>query len=587
MKKFIFCIFLCSITNFVYAEGEENDSPPSSGNGTWIITAPDDPSTFIEPTRMTEDDNEATFKLVDLIGTSMNGMLDKDCGGYCLVGFCLHFAWGFSIWEGPYIYTIVSPKIRHALPELLISAHDGVGRESMQEWRDSFGKVMKKLNEEKITSILGTPNGQQGGESYKRQYNASTFKEIDIIGHPMTMLPGLVNGSEDEDDFESQEYDTPNFGSLNNLNLNSGSSSGSSGSNNSSSNNSNSNGGGIYNSIQDKVLKETGLDNVSADSFNFNNLLNSTGKLNDNFQKAMQTIKLINQIDSLKVTAETIEEMKEMMNQTLDETEEELESDVWWINLIRPDFRMPRFYCDTEMTAFQPYYMSFLDSFWWRTGYPITDGPISGSNKSSTILDPFSFDTLPKVSSTTDLLTEETWGHLYPRDGSIAQTHEGKASSVLAWRALDVLKTSVKSGYRVGIDYPESLELKRGISNTDGSSNSDSDSNNTPIDESLSRWQMVFPKVMSCKREPFYQDNSTQEVNGIDTNIPKDSVKISSGGTYAWNYYRTYQCCSNKKGWKVAAVNTIPICIPLDDVLNGIEEDRVAHEQFVRDSNSN
>ena len=144
-----------------------------------------------------------------------------------------------------------------------------------------------------------------------------------------------------------------------------------------------------------------------------------------------------------------------------------------YANLINPKFRATRLFCPSEIKPFQPYYLSYADSFFWRTGFPITDGPISGSNHSLTILNPLSDDTLGAGL--------ETWGHLYPRDGTVNSNHDAKAASVIAWRALDVLLNDVRDGeggHRVGVALPN------GYANEEG------------------RWQMIYPEIKAVYEHP-------------------------------------------------------------------------------------
>lgn len=530
MKIFLICsLIFFSITTNLYAQDcsyitLENIAQCSGTTNDFYIDVDDDPSSFTEPQVM-EDSNEETFKLVDLLGTSLNGVLDTTCGGYCLTGFCAHLNIGFSLTKGLYYYTIISPKIQHALPELLISAYDGVGREPFKEWRDTYGQVMKAANEGFVSNFLRTPDGLQGSQTGRPINQGTTNKEIDIIGHPLAMLPGLVNEGDDNED--SRPYQMPTYRTT-------------------------------ANASQEETLtvatedaqEDTGM-TFGPDGFNLNRLSDFTGSLSNKVSDGMGALDAVNAIEDFKSLAQTMKNIKTTMNTAL-ATAETTTRASFWGNFLNPRFKMPRLFCTTYVKAFQPYYMSFLDSFWWRSGYPLTDGPISGSDHTNTIFNPVSLDTLQTVESITEVMTSEIWGHLYPRDGSIAQTHDGKAASVIAWRGLDVLKTAVKDGYRVGVVVPESPDLHS---------------------EPDPKWQMIFPQVQQCQDDPYYEQNDELHI---------DSVKPSVHGGYAWNYYRTYNCCSNTKGTELTGVDIVKLCIPLDDVLNGIDEDRSDYEEYLR-----
>ncbi|MBC8386226.1 MAG: TraU family protein [Gammaproteobacteria bacterium] len=264
---------------------------------------------------------------------------------------------------------------------------------------------------------------------------------------------------------------------------------------------------------------------------------------------AIRAFGIIQQIEEVLSAVQTIKNIKEDVNTIMDGFEATSMTAIassGWGNLARPRFAAPRLFCPTNIKPFQPYYLSFADAFWWRSGYPLTDGPISGTDHSKTIINPLSKDTLQKVNTTTEVLTKEIWGNMYPRDGSINQSHDAKTASVLAWRGLDVLKTAVKPGYRVGVELPASIEG--------------------------GKWQMIFPQVKSCRADPYYPQGK---------NLKIDSLKPSGYGGYAWNYYKTYACCSNTSGHRIGELSMPKVCLSLGNIMAGIEEDRAAYQQYL------
>lgn len=485
-----------------------------------LFPVDDNPASFIEPTSMPETSTAETFNLKELIGTSINGMLDKSCGGYCIIGFCAHLKLGFSLTRGFYYYTIISPRIRSTLPELLIMSFDEVGDQPFKEWRDTFGKVIATANGP-ASSIIGITDGLQGGRPdpiRQGQHQTVSFKEVDIIGHPLALLPELVNdqGASTSD----QNYKLPNYASTAYASTT------------------------LDNNTQESLSK-SGF-GFSPGSFKWPSLDSVTDSIKQKVNAAIQSMQVIDQLNSVKSATQTVKNIKKTVNVALEAAEVSVRSS-GWLNFTRPRFRAPRLFCDATTKPFQPYYISFLDAFWWRSGYPITDGPISGTDKSKVIINPLSTDTLQKVSSPLDVMKKEIWGHLYPRDGSINQSHDAKTGSVIAWRGLDVLRTAVRSGHRVGVPLKD----------------------NTP-----GKWQLIFPEVKSCRNDPYYPQ-------GADLSI--DSLKPSGYGGYAWNYYKTSTCCSNTSGTKIGQWSGMPaICLQLGDVLAGIEEDRAAYEQWLK-----
>ena len=164
--------------------------------------------------------------------------------------------------------------------------------------------------------------------------------------------------------------------------------------------------------------------------------------------------------------------------------------------------------CQSQTNAFQPYFLSSLDFFAWRFGMPemfypeaITPG-------------------MREVSQNGDL-----WGNIYPRGGSITQTHDYKASSVIAQRIGDIVSRTgqlhvyIPAAKRGGEGkwYPK--EVKEG-------------------DKKTHRWQMLSPKTeRSCSVFP----------NG--SSVAAHGDKVSNTENYSWALWRPYACCK-KRGQK-------------------------------------
>jgi hypothetical protein len=480
------------------------------------------PESFTEPTQMSDSDSE-TFKLKDLIGTSINGMLDKSCGGYCITGVCAHWKWGFSLTKGAYIYTIVSPRLRHALPELLISAYDEVGEEPLKEWRDSFGRVISTANTG-TASLLGLAGGLQGGRAdplKQGQHQTVSFKEVDVIGHPLSILPDLINEGTSP---SMSGYQAPDFSRLANV---------------------------PPKPVDDDTKSELDNSGLGFDpgKLKLPTMADVMETIKQKLIAAIRAFEVIEQIEAVLGAVQTIKKVKENVNTALNTFEATSMTAVaasGWGIIGKPRFQAPKLFCSTDIKPFQPYYLSFADAFWWRSGYPLTDGPLSGTDHSKTVINPFSSDTLPQVGSATKTITSEVWGNMYPRDGSLNQSHDAKTASILAWRGLDVLKTAVASGHRVGVRLPSSIEG--------------------------GKWQLIFPEVKSCRADPYYPQGSDLKI---------DSLKPSSHGGYAWNYYRRYECCSNTSGHKIGEAPMPKICLSLGNILSGIEEDRAAYQRYL------
>jgi len=124
-----------------------------------------------------------------------------------------------------------------------------------------------------------------------------------------------------------------------------------------------------------------------------------------------------------------------------------------------------RFYCRMSYTPFWPYYLSGLDSVLWRRGWPFADV--------HRVLNPFAPG--PAIRPSNALLPE-TWGHLYPRYGTVNHVDDAKASAVIARRGLDILAdpqigrvywpTTKPNGVAWSKMYPEDVSCHKNIAHT-------------------------------------------------------------------------------------------------------------------------
>jgi hypothetical protein len=436
------------------------------------------------------------FNTDTLIRTGIAGMFDSSCGGYCITGACAHLNVRIS-WRGITYYTIVSPRIRHAVPELLISSYNNIGNEPWVDWRSIVGDTMDTLNTSVVSTLLDVTDGMRGSQQlYEGQgeEQAVRFKEVDIIGHPAAIIPRILRtDGEFNTDFITN-FRVPSVQGLPSLD-----------------------------EARDED-EETPDDQWSLESMldsGFNSVMNVLLEQLELLLRTFDIVRLVERIIEIIEMLETLTNLLDFYNNAMTVLETITRSTIY-ANLLNPRFQANQLFCPTSVMPFQPYYLSYLDTLFWRTGYPITDGPISGANHSTTILNPLSSDRLGS--------SIETWGHLYPREGAVNQQMDPKAATVLAVRALDVLKNDVSSGSRtrVGVPLPNNALSASG------------------------RWQMIYPVRRECSVTPFYPDDS----------IMHDFMAENEHGGYAWNYYHVYQCCMNERGTLVATMNLPePICI--------------------------
>lgn len=168
--------------------------------------------------------------------------------------------------------------------------------------------------------------------------------------------------------------------------------------------------------------------------------------------------------------------------------------------------------CESQTTPYVPYFLSALDYLAWNHNMPEMFYPEA--------LVPYMRD----VGSVTDV-----WGNLYPRSGGITQSHDYKASAVIAQRVADIVSRSgqlhvyypVQQSGGKGKWYPK--EVKEGDKNTH-------------------RWQLLSPKnEQSCKVFPHDGDWATH------------SDRFSNTENYSWALWRPYSCC--KKAGQVFLYN--------------------------------
>ncbi len=447
-----------------------------------------------------------TFGLDDLVKTSMEGMFDSSCGGYCITGFCINTRLKIS-WRGIKFYTIVSPKLRTTTPDLLIASYNHTGDHPFDAWQNTFEQVLKAGNTSIISRLLGAEDGLQGGRGAPDQldrHQSLSFKEVSIIGHPANILPEVVKVDGDIDDLPPANYQIPRLGSLPSQNV-----------------------ADQIDSNNNNAARDP--NQPQASDFDLSEMFDNTlvrvkDEIRGKLEAAIRTLSGVELLQSIEREIGAIQDVAELVETGLTTIETAFRSSVY-ANAANPRFVIDRLFCPTNMQPLQPHYLSLADAFYWRTGYPITDGPISGSDKSTTILNPLSDDTLKPNSL-------ETWGHMYPREGAVNSNHDAKVGTVTAWRGLDVLLNNIKdgaNGTRVGVPLP----------------------GNYPRN---GRWQMIYPEVKACQVTPAY-DNNDATLDFMEPNAEYSS--------YAWNYYNTQECCSHPMKGNILSTSIdfpSPIC---------------------------
>jgi len=150
--------------------------------------------------------------------------------------------------------------------------------------------------------------------------------------------------------------------------------------------------------------------------------------------------------------------------------------------------------CPSSVRPMFPYFMSEVDAIAWR--------------KAELNISPQSFPGRREIGN----WPTNTWGSVFPRIGFVIQTEVAKAAAISAQRAIDIVSKHRQMPHLYQA-YPMS-----GIS------------------EKTPAWQMISPK----------KSNRCEAFGSPNLHWAKD--KNNEDGQYAWNYWRTYQCCKPGPG---------------------------------------
>jgi len=139
-----------------------------------------------------------TFTTMDVIAGSTN----LDCLNYCIVGVCYHLVCTLF---GCHIETSV--RIRHHLPDFVVTSYNTPGASPWLEGRAAFGTLGRQAAASILGALTNIPVGggpiATGQRSHKlpvplRHRRAVRFKETDVIGNPalaaLSRLPQELGG---------------------------------------------------------------------------------------------------------------------------------------------------------------------------------------------------------------------------------------------------------------------------------------------------------------------------------------------------------------------------------------------------------
>lgn len=165
---------------------------------------------------------------------------------------------------------------------------------------------------------------------------------------------------------------------------------------------------------------------------------------------------------------------------------------------------------------FEPYYVSVIDSYAWRS--PLIE---------TALYPPL---VLPGVRTIGSALN--AWGNVYPRTGFILQSNDAKAAAVIAQRAVDIMTHAHQ---------PHAYQF---LTDECGHACHISEIHENHPD---TRWQLIYPQIESTAA--VFGENDTSAI------LPWQSTATqTSEGNYVWVLWRRYRGCIQGKGKYVGSV---------------------------------
>jgi len=381
-----------------------------------------------------------------------------------------------------------TPHIAHNSPDLLVMAHPNVGESPWREWSAIAGTAQKAA----IKPIMRLMNGRfghvvGGGESQSSGYGitqSTTFKEAQVIGHPLALVPLILSGMGVPTYLNPGPAPDPRCKSggfrkhhHNHCHRSAGNT-----------------GSGVIldDSLSPEVIAQravAGVQNWIADWPN--NAKQIVGFVRPEF---LQAFAVVDMVKNVKKYIATFKSLKKIVSGGGAGFGVSLGAD--------------HFLCPTDVLPFVPYYLSAVDAFFWRNGFPITD-----TTKILSIMNPLSSD---RIGGGLNI-----WGYTYPRHGFVENNNDQHVGVVIATRAADIVSEH---------SFVKNQHLRWPLPDRSGSA-----------------WQALYPtKSFTCS-----------------TKLDKES-DTSTNGQYAWNEWRPYDCDMSDKGKLLTTVPLpSPICLPL------------------------
>ncbi|BBP46322.1 integrating conjugative element protein [Thiosulfatimonas sediminis] len=111
------------------------------------------------------------FNMLNVIQSALN----LECMDYCFTGTCFHLK--CSLFSG--CKTWVSPKVKHNLPDLLVTVYDELDEQPFTEYRAIQSNLLSMLDDGEGANLM------QGNKLESSQIR---FKNTSVIGHPFLVF---------------------------------------------------------------------------------------------------------------------------------------------------------------------------------------------------------------------------------------------------------------------------------------------------------------------------------------------------------------------------------------------------------------
>lgn len=401
-----------------------------------------------------------------------------NCLEYCFTGLCVFV---HCTLVPPSCTIKTSPKVEHYNPDLVVSAYnlevDGGSGNPWDEVRASIGLATKTVATKLLATLTGVTPGSGSATSHPGKFVALRHKEVDAIGHPLAKLGSLATTS----------------GS-----------------------------GGVPGGAPPGSPSSLGSQSLS----NISSGISSVSSVSSTVSTAASWGSIVSPVAGDIASAASAVFSTASTLSTLASSASALASLGSAAGIASGLFSGAgvSFFCTSEATPFMPYYLSAVDPIAWRFDIPEMLYPAA--------LVPG----LREIGKAPYLIPPgHTWGHIYPRSGTVAQGDDRKAAAVAAQRAVDFITRPNQPHVYLPLTGPtgNGVWSPGGVlENTDNH-----------------KWQMLYPAASTtCTRFGSTLGWPTPEWT-------------EAKGNYSWILWRKYGCCMAKLGVFIGAINTPKVCL--------------------------